>query len=63
MNLHNGVSMNHNPLLSGPDVDPEEAAFHFWLSGSKEWIERYGINALVEMMMKEFYDEEPFDVA
>lgn len=62
MNLHNGVSMN-NILLSGPDIDGEEAAFYHWLSGSKEWIERYGINALVEMMMKEFYDEEPFDVA
>jgi len=53
----------NNILLSGPDVDPEEAAFHFWLSDSKEWIERYGINALVEMMMKEFYTEESYDVS
>ena len=56
--------METKHLLSGniEDYDPEEAAFHFWLSGSKEWIQRYGINAIVEMMMQEHYKEEVYDV-
>ena len=52
--------METKHLLSGniEDYDPEEAAFHFWLSGSKEWIQRYGINAIVEMMMQQHYSED-----
>lgn len=52
----------NTPLLSGPDVDAEEASFYFWLSGSKEWVKRYGINAVIEMMMQENYNaDEGYD--
>jgi hypothetical protein len=58
---HQGLS--DNPLLSGNDIDPEEAAFYHWLAGSKEWIERYGINAIVEMMMQEHFERVDYDVS
>lgn len=37
------------------DIDPEEASFHFWLLNSKEWIDKHGINIVIEMMMRSSY--------
>jgi len=55
--------MISNPLVSGNIVDPEEMSFHFWLSESKEWVKRYGINAVIEMMMQENYEVQKYDVS
>lgn len=56
--------MDTKLLLSGnvENYDPEEAAFYFWLSESKEWVQRYGVNAVIEMMMQQHYEPEVFNV-
>jgi hypothetical protein len=41
--------------------DPEELSFNHWLSDSKEWLNKYGIEPLMQMILDRSNYEEDDD--
>lgn len=43
------------------NTDFEEASFHYWLSDSKQWFQKYGINKIIdELVSYNFEADEDF---